>query len=317
MSKTPYNKLPKTFQEQVELLKRRGLIIPNEDKARNILTYVSYNRLSNYWYPMLKLPKEDEIFKPNSSFETIFKLYQFDSELRTITFQAIEQIEIAVRTQIIYHFSIQHNSGFWYEKSEVFLDNTNHLQFLSTINKNVLKTKQEFILKYCRKYEQPLPPSWKSFELLTFTNVVSILKNVKNNKDLIPIAKSLGIHHSILISWLESFIYVRNITAHHGRLWNIILTIKPEWLKSPKKEWVDRWENDYDPDGNTLEKVDKNDKILKFYAALCSILYCLQFINPHHKYKDRLLELIKNSPEVDLYHMGFPENWQEQPLWKK
>jgi abortive infection bacteriophage resistance protein len=316
MSKQVYNKLPKSFSEQVELLEKRGLIIPNKEKAENILTYISYNRLSNYWFPMLKKPKEEELFKGNSNFETIFKIYQFDSELRTITFQAIEQIEIAIRTQIIYHFSHKYQSGFWYENSNAFSKYPNFIQLLSKITKNVQETKQEYILKYHRKYEQFLPPSWKSFELLTFSNLLSILKNIENNKDLIPIAKSLGIHHSLLISWLESFIYIRNITAHHGRLWNIILTIKPEWLKSPKGKWVNRWENDYNPEGHTLEKVDENDKILKFYASLCAILYCLQFINPYHKYKDQLLSLIKKYPEVDLYHMGFPKDWEKQDLWR-
>ena len=316
MPKVPYEKLPKTFADQVQLLKKRGLTIPNEDKAERVLTYISYNRLSNYWYPMLKTPKEDELFKDGSSFETIFKLYQFDSELRSITFQAIEQIEISIRTQIIYHFSHNQDSGFWYVDHEPFSNYPNYVQFLSKITKNVGDTKQEFILKYHRKYEQYLPPAWKSFELLTFTNLLSILKNIKDNKQLIPIAKSIGIHHSLLISWLESFVYVRNICAHHGRLWNIILTIKPEWLKSPRGDWVSRWENDYDPTGHILEKVDKNDRILKIYATICSILYCLQFINPYHKYKKRLLDLFESFPEADLYHMGFPKDWKEQPLWK-
>ncbi|MGB5944412.1 MAG: Abi family protein [Leeuwenhoekiella sp.] len=316
MPKKTYNKQPKTFKEQIDLLKSRGLTIPNEAKAEKILTYVSYNRLSNYWYPLLKTPKEEEVFKKGSSFETIFKLYQFDSELRNITFQAIEQIEIAVRTQIIYHFSHRYASGFWYMNSEAFSKYPNYVNLLSKITKNVQETKQEYILKYHRNYEQYLPPSWKSFELLTFTNLLSILKNVKNNKDLIPVAQSLGIHHTLLISWLENFIYIRNIVAHHGRLWNIILTIKPEWMKSPKGKWVDRWENSYNPDGHTLENVDKNDRILKFYAPLCALLYCLQYINPYHKYREQFLSLIERYPEVDLYHMGFPDKWKSQDLWK-
>lgn len=315
MPKEQYEKLPKTFREQVELLEKRGLTIPNTAKAEKVLTYISYNRLSNYWYPMLKTPKEEELFKEGSSFETIFKLYQFDSELRAITFQAIEQIEIAIRTQIIYHLSHHNDSGFWYTQNESFLDYPNYVDFLSKITKNVKETRQEFILKYHRNYEQYLPPAWKSFELLTFTNLVSILKNIKDNKQLIPIAKSIGLHHSLLISWLESFVYIRNICAHHSRLWNIILTIKPEWLKSPKVKWVNRWENDYDPTGHTLERVDKNDRILKIYASMCAILYCLQFVNPYHKYKNRLLELFEKYPEAHLYHMGFPEDWREQPLW--
>ncbi|WP_299547131.1 Abi family protein [Seonamhaeicola sp.] len=316
MLKVTYSKLPKTFENQVKLLKDRGLSIPNEEKAEKILTYISYNRLSNYWYPMLKTPKEEELFKSGASFETIFKLYQFDSELRAITFQAIEQIEIAVRTQTIYHLSHHYKSGFWYQKKEPFRNFPNYIQFLSKVTKNLQETKQEFILKYQRKYIQYLPPSWKSFELLTFTNLLSILKNIKDNKQLIPISKSLGIHHSLLISWLDNLIYIRNICAHHGRLWNIILTIKPEWLKSPKGNWVDKWENNYDPTGHTLENVDENDKILKIYASICVILYCLQFINPYNKYKKQLLELINKYPEVDLYHMGFPEDWKNQSLWK-
>lgn len=104
-NKVSYNKLPKTFEDQVKLLKSRGLHFENEKKAEKILQFVSYNRLSNYWYPFLKVPKSEEIFKEGTSFDAIFRIYQFDSELRTLTFQAIEQIEIAVRTQIIYHVS--------------------------------------------------------------------------------------------------------------------------------------------------------------------------------------------------------------------
>ena len=86
MPKKEYTKEPKTFAEQVDLLTSRGLYIPNKERAKGILSRISYNRLSNYWYPMLKEPKNEEQFKPNSNFETIFKLYQFDSELRALVF---------------------------------------------------------------------------------------------------------------------------------------------------------------------------------------------------------------------------------------
>ncbi|NAS10649.1 Abi family protein [Poritiphilus flavus] len=306
-----YTKSPKTFTEQVDLLESRGLNIENKHKAEKILTYISYNRLSNYWYPLLKEPKEEEQFKEGSTFETIFKLYQFDSDLRTLTFQAIEQIEIAIRTQTIYHLSHDYKTGFWYESSDSFKDYPNYVQFLTKITKNVQETKQEYILKYHRNYVQYMPPSWKAFELLTFTNLLSVLKNVKNYKQIIPIAQSIGLHHSILISWLECLVYIRNICAHHGRLWNIILTISPEWIKSPKRPWVDRWEN------NISTRADSKDKVLKIYAGFCIIVYCLGFVNPYNKYASSLIELFNKYPQVDLNHMGFPENWKEQPLWTK
>ena len=62
------------------LLKERNLSILNEERAEKILTYISYNRLSNYWFPLLAEPRKDEIFKDSATFDTVFKLYQFDSD---------------------------------------------------------------------------------------------------------------------------------------------------------------------------------------------------------------------------------------------
>jgi len=309
MSKIPYAKVPKTFKGQVELLKKRNLTIDDEVRAEKILTYISYNRLSNYWYPLLAEPKADEIFKKGAKFNTAFRLYQFDSDFRTITFQAIEQIEIAVRTQIIYHFSHKYNSGFWFENSDAFKNYPGYLKLLNKIASASEETKQDFIIRYKERYVQYLPPSWKSFELLTFNSLRGILKNASDFKDLIPIAKSFGLHHSVLISWIESFVYVRNICAHHGRLWNRKLTISPTWIKSPRGPWIDRWENEEKNEGT-------NDKQLKMYAVICAIIYCLKFINPYNKYTDSFLDLLSRYKDVDLFHMGFPPDWKKQPLWQ-
>lgn len=307
--KSNYTKIPKSFRDQVLLLKERNLTIENEDRAERILTYISYNRLSNYWYPLLQEPKSDEIFKDGAKFITAFRLYQFDSDFRTITFQAIEQIEIAIRTQIIYHFSHKYNSGFWFENSKAFKSYPFYLKLLNKISTSTTDTKQEFITKYRSKYLQYLPPAWKSFELLTFNSLLLILKNTTDFKDLIPISKSLALNHKLLISWIESFVYVRNICAHHGRLWNIKLTISPTWIKSPKVPWINRWENE-EKNENT------SDKELKIYAVICCILYCLKSINPHSYYGKNLVELLNKYSEVDEKHMGFPDNWKDQPLWK-
>jgi abortive infection bacteriophage resistance protein len=308
-NKVSYNKLPKSFEDQVKLLKSRGLHFENEKKAEKILQFVSYNRLSNYWYPFLEEPKAEEIFKPNTSFDTIFSIYQFDSELRTLTFQAIEQIEIAVRTQIIYHLSHKHSSGFWYENSGVFKNYPQYVNFLSKITINTEESKQEFILKYRDKYQQFLPPSWKAFEIITFNSLLFILKNVADYKDIIPVAKSFGLNHEVFISWVETLVYIRNICAHHSRLWNIILTISPVWPKNTSKNWVDRWEN-------IPSNTNTRDKVLKTYTVFCMITYLHSHINPYSNFKAQLKKLIEDFSEVDINYMGFPENWESQPLWK-
>lgn len=308
MSKTDYNKVPKDIEGQIALLKERNLIIPDESKAAKVLANISYNRLSNYWYPLLADPKDDEIFKDGANFDNIFHIYQFDSELRVLVFYAIEQIEIAFRTQLIYHLSIEHNSGFWYENAKLFKSYPSYVSFLDKICTSVQNTKQIFIQKYKTKYNQYLPPSWKSFELISFTALFGVYKNLKETDSKLPINRHFGLHHNVFISWMETLVYIRNICAHHSRLWNIVLTKTPVWVRSPRKDWVSRWEN---------EETETNDKRLKMYAVCCLLTYLLDHINPYHKFRPRLTTLLQQfEDDVDISQMGFPDNWKDEPLWK-
>lgn len=310
MGKTNYIKIPKSFEDQLKLLKKRGLDIPNEEKAKKVLQNISYNRLSAYWYPLLDNPKDEEIFKPNSSFETAFHFYQFDSELRILIFHSIEQIEIAFRTQLIYHLSHKYGSGFWYERSDAFVSFPNYVHNLNKICNAVKDSRQEFIKKYNRKYNQYLPPAWKSFEIISFRTLYAIYNNLIDVDSKRLVSNHFGVHHKVFISWMNTLVYIRNICAHHSRLWNIRLTISPIWLKSPRRSWVERWENE-------IENENTNDKNLKLYAVLCILQYLLNHINPYNNFSGKLTTLLIRFPEIDTAHIGMTSNWKEEPLWKK
>lgn len=226
-----------------------------------------------------------------------------------MVFYAIEQIEIAFRTQLIYHLSIEYNSGFWYEDAEHFVSYPAYIRFLEKICTNVKNTKQIFIQKYKEKYSQYLPPSWKSFKLISFTALFGVYKNLKRTNAKLRINTHFELHHNAFVSWMETLVYVRNICAHHSRLWNIILTITPVWPKSTRKEWVSRWEN--------KETISK-DKTLKVYAVCCMLAYLLDGINLYHKFKTRLINLLEDfDKDIDIAQMGFPSDWKEEPLWSK
>lgn len=102
---------------------------------------------------------------------------------------------------------------------------------------------------------------------------------------------------------------MRNICAHHSRLWNIKLTISPRWPRRPRGLWVNRWENEE-------SNLRTNDKVLKSYAILCILCFLLDRINPYHSFKKDLKKIITDFPEVDLAHAGFPLNWTMEDLWK-
>lgn len=308
-TKIDYTKLPKSFEDQFELLEKRGLTIPKEYKTKQILQNISYHRLSEYMYPFLKEPKDKENFKENANFETIFKIYQFDSELRMVLFYAIEQIEIALRAQIIFHMSKKYNSGFWFENKDAFTSYPFYISLLRRIDQSVKNSNQEHIKKYSRKYNQHLPPAWKSFETLSFNTLFSIFKNLRDNTEKKIIAHHFGVHHVVLKSWIDTMIYIRNLCAHHSRIWNIKLTIKPTWPKRPHYDWVQTWDNQ-------IHNYNQNGKI-KLYAAICVTKYLMDRVNPDHRLTFKLNVLLQKYPQVDIAHMGFPKNWQSEPLWTK
>lgn len=307
--KVEYTKPPKVFSDQVDLMIKRGLHVPNREKAQKVLENISYSRLSAYWHPLIQDPKEKEQFKQGVEFDTIFHIYQFDSDLRMLVFYGIEQIEIAFRTQLIYHLSHQYQSGFWFLESSAFKNYPSYIKLLSSLTKGVAETKQEFIKKYQRNYTQFLPPAWKGFELLSFRSLFTIYKNLSDKNCQAAISKHFGLHHTVFISWMETIAYIRNICAHHARLWNIKLTITPTWPKKPHFDWVDRWENE---DSNETT----NDKVLKPYAVLCIIQYFLNQVNPYHRFSRDLKSLINKYSECDPAHMGFTKGWENEPLWK-
>lgn len=79
MNKQVYTKVPLSFQDQLVLLKSRGLEVPNESKALSYLQEISYYRLSAYFLPYQSTKDQ---FDPGTTFEQILDTYTFDRELR-------------------------------------------------------------------------------------------------------------------------------------------------------------------------------------------------------------------------------------------
>ncbi len=124
MSKVPYTKPFLSLKEQLEQLKNRGLKVENEVKALHLLEVVSYYRLSGYWYPLLS-DKANHTFKATATFDTAFKLYCFDRELRRMVLSELEKIEVAIRARATYILSAVHGP-FWFQNPKLFIDPVKH-----------------------------------------------------------------------------------------------------------------------------------------------------------------------------------------------
>lgn len=228
-----YFKTPLSTEAQIDILKQRGLIIEDEQFALSKLRTISYYRLANYWRPM-ESDRVNHIFKPNSRFSSIYSLYTFDKKLRTIIFDGIQSIEIALRTKMIQCFSI--NCGaFWFMDESLFSNRVIFGKCLHNIKEEIARTKEEFILEHFHKYSEPsLPPSWKTLEITPLGTISKLYSNFKDNNTKKAIARELGLpQHIYLQSWIKSIAVLRNCCAHHARVWNRSFMITPTIATSP------------------------------------------------------------------------------------
>jgi abortive infection bacteriophage resistance protein len=310
-----YSKIPISFEEQILLLNNRGLVIDNEQKALSYLKEISYYRLSAYFLPYQKAKDK---FDAYINFDQIIKTYSFDRELRLLVFDCIERIEVAIRTQFVYQMSLHYSDGHWQDNQNHFItpyyNKIGNLvnpfaDFQAIISKaKTARTPETFIKHYITNYHKPSnPPSWMCFELLTIGELSHIYRGLKNNADKKRIADFFEVHHTVFTSWLHTLTYVRNICAHHSRLWNRDLAIEPEKLLKPKGNWIDK-------------PFENNKRVFYF---LCVLRYMLLRANPGNSMKDKVENLFNKYPTVPIKFLGIPSdgkenllNWQNEPLWK-
>jgi abortive infection bacteriophage resistance protein len=307
MPKVPYTKPALSYADQLQQLKDRGLIVESDKKALHLLENISYYRLSGYWYPMLATPKTAHNFKPGSSFNNAFKLYCFDRELRKLILGELEKIEVAIRAKMIYELSHRHGP-FWYINSALFRNSSNHGKTLSKIGEEYNRSDEKFIVDFKRKYRVPMPPSWMMLELTSFGSLSKLYKNLSVTHDRRDIAHYFGLDDTTFESWLHSIVYVRNVCAHHSRLWSRVMRITPAIPTSPKYSFLNHTII-YDP---TTGRPTNNNRT---YFLLSMLIYWLNIINPKHTFKNKLFRLLNAYPMVDVNAMGFPVNWETEPIW--
>lgn len=295
-----YNKPSLSIPEQLTLLKRRGLEIDNRQIAEHYLQHISFYRLKAYTYPFQD-SKTHQFIVP-ITFSEIIELYIFDRELRLLLMDAIERIEIAVRTQIISEFCMNHGLR-WYTQESMFSKKDLFRKDYQSLKSDLKRSTETFIKRYQLKYTiSSMPPAWMAFEVVSLSLLSKYYKNLKSNKAKKNVATHFGLGKPVVLeSWLHSIYSIRNVVAHHGRLWNRVIGNQPMNPKVTHNTWLNNTD------------VPKN----KLYFSLCCIQYLLKTVNPTNSFSKRLEDLLLKYFKIVNIHdgMGFPINWENEPLW--
>jgi abortive infection bacteriophage resistance protein len=294
-----FSKPAKTTEEHYQSLIERGLEIEDKERFFRYLSHISYYRLTGYIYPF-QTADGAHTFKEKTSFDKILNHYLFDKKLRILILDYVERIEISIRTNICNVFALEYGSH-WYLNSELFNNSTLHSSMVEKIKKYCKDTNEIFIRQYYHKYDAPgCPPIWMIIESLTFGDLASIFENLKDNDQKKQIA---GIYKCVVPyfeSWLKSINFIRNCCAHHSRLWNRKIPLKPMIPSRKKNRFLD----------NIDSETDK-----RLYGILSCMLYVLNSISPKSKFKERLKSLFAEYPDVNIAYMGFVDDWEKEGIW--
>ncbi|MFH0991121.1 MAG: Abi family protein [bacterium] len=294
-----FDKPPLTLDAQADLLLSRGLIADKEVLV-NRLSVVNYYRLSTYLYPFRT---QDQRFKKNTTLDLVWSRYTFDRQLRFLSMDAIERVEVAVRTKIAYHFCHVY-SPFAYEDPSTLpgLNGEQHKKWINELHEEIERCSEPFIIHFKQKYgdSHVLPPLWMAVELMSFGKTLTLFRGL-NYKLKQIISAHHNVSDEIFLSWLIALNSVRNICAHHGRLIDRVLGYQP---KIPRKQKYPEW---HFPVEVTRDRI---------FGILTILRYLLRFDAPTSSWENRLRTLFLNYHQISTQLMGFPNYWEESPIWK-
>lgn len=305
-----YAKPANTIDEHIECLRGRGLSIPDEARVRRYLNSISYFRLSAYARPFYLPGEPEHRFKPDVAFDDIVRLYAFDRSLRLLLLDAIERIEVALRAQITNTLALHHGSHSWSDPS-VFDDRYEHAWLMETIRKKLDERNPEtFLAHYREKYDHPKePPVWMVMEVLSFKEVSVLFSKLKHAADKQVISAHFGFPDRLLQSWFRALSDLRNICAHHGRVWNREFGSRPMMPKSLPKDWPDL-------SRPVVAEGIAHQPESHLAMMLVVIETLLRRVNPGSKWRHRFKVLLDKHPDVPTAPMALEPDWHRHPFWR-
>ena len=295
-----YSKPALTYAEQAELLLSRGLLA-DRDALIARLQSVSYYRLSGYLYP---LRRPDDTFRPGTSLDMVWRRYTFDRRLRLLVLDGIERVEVAVRTQVVYGHVHRHGAfGYTDPATLPKLNGDRYGRFLASVYSETRRSSEVFVHHFDQKYgdKHGYLPLWMAAEIMPFGAMQTLFTGVEPQIKR-EIAHTYRIPDRVLISWLGSLNAVRNICAHHGRLWNRELGFRP---LLPHARKYPQW---HEPVAIETHRV---------FVILTILKHMISVIAPQSNWPGRIHALLEEFPDVPRVPMGVPDNWLDCPVWKK
>lgn len=293
-------KLFRTYDEQVALLQSRGMDVGDPEEAREQLRRVNHYRLSGYWYPFRQIVDGRRVddFYSGTTFADVMALYHFDANLKTAAFGAMAPIELTIRALL------GHALGRIGERAHLEpsllgarAQKADYDSWRSRYEKEVAESHEDFVTHHRLKYDGEMPV-WAAVEVLDWGGLTKLYGfSPRAVQD--EVAAAVSLRAPQLESWLKSLNIVRNVCAHHGRLFNRVFVLAPK-LPAP----------------GVFPDLDHAASFTRAFGQLTMIQFLLARLGLRHTL---LPSVMKSYPEVKVVprsHTGAPDDWQNSALWR-
>ena len=284
-------KLATTIEEQIDRLKERGMEISDENFAKDILLDIGYYRLGFYWFPLEeKYPNRDNRdhhFKDGAKFLTSYNLYIFDKKLRTILSSYLSDIEVNVRTKVIYYISnLYKDTPTWFADNRIVMST-----FISQLDKKYKNevSKNDVIKHHASKHiNDKYAPAWKTLEYLSFGDLIRLIAKLKKPEAKMMIYECYGFNEDKTFpNYIELVRNLRNNCAHGHPIFDFTL---PKSLRAGKLKKVLR--------GKILSDSFYNN----MQGSLLVIQYLLYYLpnNRGNEFREVMMEFFANNIKDDI-----------------
>lgn len=217
-----------TIEQQLAILRERGVEIPDDSYARSVLLEVGYYRLGFYLFPFEKSyphrSGQTRAVIEGTKLEDIVSLYYADTLLRELFLRYISIVEVCFRTRLCYYGSIECSDDLtWFTSERCVSDRYIEDFDLKVYNKSFRKN--EYIRAHHQEHkEDKYAPAWKTIEFMTFGATICLFESLKSEGLKKRIARSFRIdRYSVLDSYLTGLKTIRNKCAHGAVLFDISL----------------------------------------------------------------------------------------------
>jgi abortive infection bacteriophage resistance protein len=299
-SKSSFSKPWLSYPDQVQLLQQRGLTVPDPQAAEQFLSHLNYYRFSGY---CLAFEHGRHNFNVGTTFDDVVAAYHFDLTLRDLLTEALEVVEVDLRAAMAYEFG-QRYGAFGHTTPGNFYGQFKHTDWLDGLREEAERSRELFVQHFQQTYvEFPDLPVWIVTEVMSFGTLSQMYKGMLR-QDQRVVAQRYGIQASFLKSWMHHCVYVRNLCAHHSRLWDRVWAIRPQLLP------IANWQPPMLPSDQHL------------FATLLVLRKLLSHIPTAHaftaQWKQRVEQHIAHPPAAPnpFRRMGLTNNWMAHPVWK-